>query len=161
LRQAARASLDVVRTEHNWKLFEHEANPGLPGLPSMVGNKEYWKWRLVHLDHLNLLHTQWLDYNSGAIGDDEIEGWKSWAKLILEELQGDRKNAIDKLREHDKTLTGEPTARQLMEFWETSWRLKALFHISELHNWDLFPRGFVRWLLCECNFRELVLREKL
>ena len=50
LRQAARASLDVVRTEHNWKLFEYEVDPGLPELPSQKDDKEYWKWRMVHLD---------------------------------------------------------------------------------------------------------------
>ena len=158
LRQAARASLDVVRTEHNWKLFEYKVDPGLPGLPSWAGNEEYWKWRIVHLDHLNLLHTQWIYWRSGAIGDEEINGWIGWAELLLGELQNDRQQAIKKLT--DKEPAAEPETRKIMQFEETSPRLKALLHISELHNWDLFPHDFVTWLLDKCNFRSLGLSEK-
>jgi hypothetical protein len=159
LRQAARANLDIARTEHNWKLLEYKVDPGLPGLPSWPENEEYWKWRIVHLDHLNLLHTQWIDYNSRAISQEEIRGWIGWARLFLEELQRDRDRAIEELRKKEGPIT-RPTARQIMEFEKTSPRLKALLHISELHNWDLFPPTFVTWLLDECRFSSLGLARK-
>ena len=153
LRQAARASLDMVRTEHNWKLFKHKVDPGLPGLPSRVLNEEYWRWRFVHLDHLSLLHTQWIDYDSGAISSKEIKGWICWAKhLILRELKADREDAEKKL--------GSADTQQIMAYDKTSPRLKALLHISELHNWDVYPHKFVQWLLKECGFGCLKLSRK-
>ncbi len=158
LSQAARASLDVVRTEHNWKLFEYEVDPGLPGLPSLAKDKEYWKWRMTHLDHLSLLHTQWKDREAKAIDDEEINSWMNWAQLLLGEFQKDRQEAITKLR--DKEPGSEPDTRKIMESEETSSRLKALLHISELHNWDIYPCDFVKWLREKCNFESLGLSEK-
>ena len=158
LSQAARASMDGVMIEHNWKLFENETDPGLPGLPSMSTNKEYWRWRMVHLDHVNLLHTRWVDYKDGAITDEEIKGLIGWAQLLLEELQNDRQEAINNWTSEGHT--SEPTTADIMEFEKTSPRLKALLHISELHNWDLFPCNFVQWLRYQCNFRSLGLSEK-
>lgn len=158
LSQAARASLDVVMLEHNWKLFEYKVDPGLPELPSLAGNKDYWKWRMVHLDHLNLLHTRWIYYKSVALGPEEIKALIGWAQLLLGVLQNDRQEATRKLRE--KEPAAEPETREIMEFEGTSPRLKALLHISELHNWDLFPHEFVTWLLDECGFASLGLSEK-
>ena len=159
LRQAARASLDAVRTQHNWELFEHEVDPGLPELPSPAANKEYWKWRMAHLDHLSLLHTQWLDHESGTINDEAIKGWIGWAKLLLKELDRDRQEAIKKWKTI-KRRAAEPQIEDIMEFPGTSLRLKALLHISEPHNWDLFPPKFVAWLLKDCKFSCLGLSPK-
>lgn len=157
--QAVRASLDIVILEHNWKLFEYKVDPGLPELPSLAGNKDYWKWRMVHLDHLNLLHTRWTYYTSVAlVGPEEIKALIGWAQLLLGVLQNDRKEAIRKLKE--KEPAAEPETREIMVFEETSPRLKALLHISELHNWDLLPHKFVSWLLDECEFSSLGLSKK-
>ena len=160
LRLAARASLDEVRTRHNWELFQHRIVPGLPGLPPREGNEEYWNWRMVHLDHLSLLQTQLIAYKSGALNNEDIKAVKRWAFLILEELQRDRHNAISDLREKDKTPTAEPTTSQITGFDGTSPRLRAFLHISELHNWDMYPSSFVTWLLDECRFDSLDLSSK-
>jgi hypothetical protein len=74
--------------------------------------------------------------------------------LLLGELKCDHQEAIDKWK-GVKGDAAEPKARDIMEFEETKPRLKALPHISELHNWDLLPPSFVTWLLDKCGFRSL------
>ncbi len=104
LRQATQSSTDVIRNQHNWNLFTNKVDPGLPGLPSS-DDTEYWKWRMTHLDHLNLLHTQWS--NRPFVGSKaQLQGWVGWAQLLLQVLEEDRKHAI-------MTLEFDPTAKRI------------------------------------------------
>ena len=154
--QLTRANLEMACREHNWKLLELQVDPGLPGLPpNDEAHKEYWKWRIVHLDHLGLLMTQWQGMQSNALSKHEMEAWKGWAGLLRGELERDRSEA---LKGFD---TESPSARQIMEFEGTPERLRSLLHISESHNWDTLPADFVQWLRDECQFRTLVRSAKL
>jgi len=153
--QLTRANLEMACREHNWKLLECQVNPGLPDLPpNDDANKEYWKWRIVHLDHLGLLMTQWQGWRSKALTKDEMEAWQGWAGLLRGELERDRSEALKRLG------TESASARQIMEFDGTPERLRSLLHISESHNWDMLPADFVAWLLGKCRFETLGLTPK-
>ena len=154
--QLTRANLEMACREHNWKMLELQVNPGLPDLPpndEEDKHKEYWKWRIVHLDHLGLLMTQWQGMQSNALSKHEMEAWKGWAGLLRGELERDRAEALKRLGE-------SASARQIMESKDTSERLRSLLHISESHNWDMLPEDFVEWLLDKCQFRTLGLTPK-
>lgn len=153
LYQAARARRDLVRSEHNWKLYEHKINPGLPGLPDPSENEEYWKWRIVHLSHLNLLHTEWLDFKAEATRREDLEGWQKWAILLSQELSGDLNDATERWKQEN--LGKIPELTDLREFRHTSLRLRAMLDISLLHKWDLLPDNFVVWLRDDCGFQFL------
>ena len=153
LNQAARAHLDATRSTHNWQMFANEVEPGLPGLPTIGENREYWKYRMVHLDHLNLLATRWEDYQDNVMSHQQLQGWVRWSRLLLQVLKDDRDYEVQRLGygNSDKHIQ---VTRQLMDFGIHP-RLKALLHITELHGWDLWPAEFVDWLLDVCGYSEL------
>lgn len=155
LRHATNASTNAFILQHDWSLFEKKVDPGLPGLPRMKDDDEYWRWRMIHLDHLKLLNLVWA--NQKVYGKKGVLGWQSWAGLLLEELKKDRARAIEGM---SLAANVKPKPQDLLDYPHISRRLKALLDISYTHNWDVFPAGFVKWLNEECNFTSLDLPYK-
>jgi len=99
---------------------------------------------MVHLDHLNILHTQWMEHTQfKTISDKEIQGWIGWAKLLSTQLKEDSENKINKKENISKVDETKEQVINTSEDRNTHDRLKAFKDIAVKHNWDIFPKDFV------------------
>lgn len=71
------SAFDMINlsNQHNWYLLDH--NDDMPNaLPHWIGlTKKGWAWRILHLNHLNLLTLARDDYKNGLIDDAGFDGW--------------------------------------------------------------------------------------
>ena len=84
-------SLAVLSNEHDWRLLTFHDNdvPNLPiAVPSWRGlTAEQWRWRVLHLEHLNLIRLAWEDRQTGVFTEDEIEEWVVKARFIFQDMR--------------------------------------------------------------------------
>lgn len=75
LEQTSAHSLLSLSNQHNWNLFDrHNKLP--PAHPSWVGlTDDGWAWRVLHLNHLNLLNLAYDDYKKGLMNASDLDGW--------------------------------------------------------------------------------------
>ena len=91
LRQIDTHNLMAFSNQHNWNLLDHQLKEPLPpALPSWKGlNRSGWAWRVLHLDHLNLLFLAYQDRRIGVMDKADLEGWVLKAKYWFGHLQPD------------------------------------------------------------------------
>lgn len=93
VKSVSRHNLAALSNEHNWRLltFRDDVNrpPTLPiALPSWRGlQAEQWRWRVLHLEHLNLIRLAWEDWQTGVFTEHEIEDWVVKAKFIFQDMR--------------------------------------------------------------------------
>lgn len=110
LKSTSRHTLAGLSNEHNWRLltFRDDDNrpPTLPtALPSWRGlGVEEWRWRVLHLEHLNSIRLVWEDLQDGIFSEGEIEEWVAKAKFIFQDM---RSNTAE-------FQTGREQLRQIM-----------------------------------------------
>jgi hypothetical protein len=75
LEQANEYSLTSLSNQQNWDQFDrHDDLPA--ALPSWVGlDNVGWAWRVLHLNHLNLLHLAYQACRRGVMSKRDLEGW--------------------------------------------------------------------------------------
>ena len=80
LEQTSAHSLTSISNQTNWDIFDRrEQMP--PALPSWIGLSDHeWAWRVLHLNHLNLLQLARNDYMHGLMSKSEFDGWQSKAR---------------------------------------------------------------------------------
>jgi hypothetical protein len=80
----SRASLSI---QQNWALFDrHKDLP--PAHPSWVGLTDAgWAWRVLHLNHLNLLLLAYQDYIKGLLDEGDFEAWKQKSRFWFQNLR--------------------------------------------------------------------------
>jgi len=121
-----------LSSQHNWALFEHHEK--LPeALPSWVGLEATgWAWRVLHLNHLNLLLLAYEDRKAGLMPDDQDwEEWKRKANFWFQRLRTDSEDReIHEGRETLKQLL-RPEEGYSKEFCQ--WLVEA----------DIIPRDLV------------------
>jgi hypothetical protein len=75
LRQTSTHNITSLSNRLNWDLFDHRQHLP-PALPSWVGLTDMgWAWRVVHLNHLNLLQLALEDHNRGLLNGHDLEAW--------------------------------------------------------------------------------------
>ena len=82
LEQTSAQILTTASNDHNWRLFEHRDK--LPAfLPSwsVLNTDKKWAWRVLHLNHLNLLQLACQEYKRGLISEAEMISWRDKAKF--------------------------------------------------------------------------------
>lgn len=86
LEQTSATTLTQLSNQNNWDLFDrHGYLP--PALPSWTDlNDSGWAWRVLHLNHLNLLKLAYYDHQKGLSTKQEFEGWKLKAKYFFRNL---------------------------------------------------------------------------
>jgi hypothetical protein len=88
--------------EQNWNLYLHHKELP-PILPSWRGlSDKAWAWRVLHLNHLNLLETAYKDHKLGLIGEEDLNDWKKRAKYWFSHLYSESDDAD--IREGSKML---------------------------------------------------------
>jgi type II secretory pathway pseudopilin PulG len=122
LKQTSTHNLTSLSNQLNWDLFKHREHLP-PVLPSWVGlTDRQWAWRVLLLNHLNLLQEARLDYSRGFINDHELEeGW------------------VLKARHWFRTVWTESTNQEIREGREV---LRQLLRPEEG-----YPREFRQWLV--------------
>ena len=75
LRQASEQQMTEISNKNNWVLFEHRKD--LPNLlPSWADlDDNGWAWRVLCLNHLNLLKAAHQDYQKGVMSKKDHEAW--------------------------------------------------------------------------------------
>ncbi len=78
--------LTRLSNEHNWNLYvhHHQLPPALPAWRGL--SDKGWAWRILHLNHLNLLALAYKDHERGLLRLDEFEGWIRMAKFWFSDL---------------------------------------------------------------------------
>lgn len=95
-KQSGEHSRIGLSIQENWFQFDrYEKLP--PAIPSWKELSDSgWAWRVLHLNHLNLLKMAWKEYSMGLISKDEFDGWVAkteyrfrgfWINSDLGELQ--------------------------------------------------------------------------
>jgi hypothetical protein len=75
LAQTSTHNLTSLSNRLNWDLFDHRQHLP-PVLPSWVGLTDTgWAWRVLHLNHLNLLQLARQDHSRGFLNDHDLEAW--------------------------------------------------------------------------------------
>ena len=87
LEQTSIHNLTDLSNRLNWDLFDRRKYLP-PALPSWVGlNDSRWAWRVLHLNHLNLLQLAYQDRSKGLIREEEFkEGWVLKARFWFRNL---------------------------------------------------------------------------
>ena len=105
LEQTSAYSLTSLSNQMNWDLFDRREH--LPAaLPSWIGlSDKEWAWRVLHLNHLNLLQLARQDCTNGLTSKSEFEGWLLKARYWFQSLWGKNPNPeIQKGRETLKQI---------------------------------------------------------
>ncbi len=99
----SRASLSI---QQNWALFDrHKELP--PAHPSWVGLTDAgWAWRVLHLNHLNLLLLAYQDYTKGLLDEGDFEAWKQKSRFWFQNLRSGNQDP--------ETREGREVLRQLL-----------------------------------------------
>jgi hypothetical protein len=102
LEQTSAHSLTSISNQMNWDLFDrHEHMP--PALPSWIGlSDSEWAWRVLHLNHLNLLQLARHDYMHKLMSKSEFDGWQSKASYWFQNLRVE--NPSSEIQSGRKTL---------------------------------------------------------
>jgi hypothetical protein len=116
-----RRNITEMSNQENWAQFDRREK--LPAaLPSWCElNDIEWAWRVLHLNHLNLLQVAYEGHKSGAMSADELRGWARKARFRFQHLWS--KNLDDEL------IKGREVLGQLLQPEEG------------------YSRDFVRWLV--------------
>jgi hypothetical protein len=104
LRQMSAQKLTEFSRQENWVLFSnHDKLPVF--LRSWQGLGESgWAWRVLLLNHLNLLRLAFKDFNRGSIDKEEFEAWIEKGKFWFERLRNDDDPEISEGRDVLKQL---------------------------------------------------------
>lgn len=123
LKQSSAHSQASLSNQENWSQFDrHERLP--PAIPSWKELTDSgWAWRVIHLNHLNLLKLAHKEFFMSLMDKDEFDGWIQKAKYRFRDFWCD--NSSDEVRE------GREILRQLL--------------IPE----EGFSREFTKWLVDE------------
>jgi hypothetical protein len=99
LQQTSIHHLTDLSNRSNWDLFDRREHLP-PALPSWIGlSDSQWAWRVLHLNHLNLLQLAYQDRNKGLTSQQEFESWvlkarfwfrNLWAEIPTPEFQDGR-----------------------------------------------------------------------
>jgi hypothetical protein len=86
LEQTSGHNLTEMSNQLNWDLFDRREHLP-PVLPCWVGLDDMgWAWRVVLLNHLNLLKLARQDHTGGLMSDRELEGWELKARYWFRSL---------------------------------------------------------------------------
>lgn len=126
-KSASQHSLAALSNEHNWRLLTFQGNsvPTLPcALPSWENlDAEDWKWRVLHLNHLNLFKIIWSDQEDGIFSNPQvIKDWMDKGTYIFSTCT----------RSKDPNIKGRKQLQQLLRKEEG------------------FPDEFYDWLVKNC-----------
>lgn len=117
LQQTSSFNLTTLSNQHNWNLLDRHKNLP-PALPSWKGLTEKgWAWRVLHLNHLNLLKYAYSDHKRKLVSEEEFQFWVMMAKFWFRDLRSD--SSDPELRE------GRERLRELLrpeEGYETEFR---------------------------------------
>jgi hypothetical protein len=80
--------LITLSNQHNWNLFEHREDvPGLlPSWAQLSDTNKGWGWRILLLNHLNLLHLAYQEHSRNLMDRRDFEDWKSKARYWFQSL---------------------------------------------------------------------------
>jgi hypothetical protein len=89
LNQTSSIYLTSLSNQHNWDLLDkHEHLP--PALPSWVGISYTQRaWRVLHLNHLNLIKLAFDNYNADTTKKEELGTWILKARYWFQHLKPD------------------------------------------------------------------------
>ncbi len=94
LKQTTNHIITSLSIEHNWQLFEQRGS--LPALlkswTDLSEENKGWAWRILLLNHLNLLYVAYQDHKNKTINDEELRYWKSRAKYWFAKLSSEEQN---------------------------------------------------------------------
>jgi len=93
VKSTSQHSLAALSNEHNWRLltFQGDSVPTLPcALPSWENlDPEDWKWRVLHLNHLNLFKIVWSDQKDRIFPNmQEVNDWVDKGRFIFSTCTG-------------------------------------------------------------------------
>lgn len=124
-----------LSNEHNWNLYDRRQE--LP--PALIAWKDLsdtgWAWRVLHLNHLNLLWLAYRDHERGLMNESDFESWKRKAKywfsgLAKENTDVDMKEGCRALRPLlEREEAWSPRFRQ----WLLDSRIIPMNVLSENH----------------------------
>ena len=89
LEQVSAHNLTNLSNQQNWELFDRRKHlpPALPSWRDL--SDEGWAWRVLHLNHLNLLQLARQDHKRGLLSEQELEGWVLKARYWFRNLWAD------------------------------------------------------------------------
>jgi hypothetical protein len=121
LEQTSAYNLTNLSNQHNWELFDrHRHLP--PALPAWAGLTDTgWAWRVLHLNHLNLLQLARQEHSRGLMNNRDLDSW------------------ILKARYWFRNLWAEKPAPEIREGREA---LRQLLRPEEG-----YPKEFCQWLV--------------
>lgn len=102
MQQFTAHELTRFSNEHNWNLYvRHGELP--PALPCWRGlSDKGWAWRILHLNHLNLIALAYIDHQRDLLSTKEFEGWTRMAKFWFSDFWSETRDAD--IREGCETL---------------------------------------------------------
>ncbi|MEA1900731.1 MAG: hypothetical protein U9N47_08195 [Thermodesulfobacteriota bacterium] len=107
MEQFSAHELTRFSNEHNWNLYLQRSTlpPALPAWRNL--SDKGWAWRVLHLNHLNLLQVAYTDHKRGLLGQKESDGWILMAKFWFSHLRSESSDVdIDE---------GRKTLRQVLK----------------------------------------------
>jgi len=132
LKQDSDQYLIMLFNQHNWTLFglRKELPPALPSWRDL--SEKAWAWRVLHLNHLNLLQLIYWQKEKNVIADEEFRTWVRMSKFWFTHLrESDRDEDI---REGCKAM------RQILKPEEGySFKFRYWLFVEEIIPSTLFP----------------------
>lgn len=89
LQQTSSFNLTTLSNQQNWHLLDrHKALP--PALPAWVElSEDGWIWRVLHLNHLNLLRCAFYDHKRKILSSQELDFWVRKARFWFRDLRSE------------------------------------------------------------------------
>jgi hypothetical protein len=113
LAQSSAQNLTNLTNQHNWNLFDRRQYlpAALPGWKNL--SDKGWAWRILHLNHLNMLQLIYQEYESGLIKNNKIDSWvlmaRSWFRVLWSDsVEPEIKEGRDILRQLLRPEEGYP-----------------------------------------------------
>lgn len=107
LQHASAFDLISLSNKQNWYLLD--AHNKLPAaLPHWIGLTDTgWAWRILHLNHLNLLKLAYDDYQNGLIDNSRFDGWVKKGRFWFRNLSN-REEGRQRMKELMQPEEGHP-----------------------------------------------------
>jgi hypothetical protein len=123
LKQTSSHNFTGLSNKQNWKLFErYKAHDLAPMLPAWEGlNKTGWSWRILILNHLNLLFEVHQDYKNHIMEKSDYQAWVLKGQYWFQNLRS----------ENSKYQQGREILKKILKPEEG------------------FTEEFINWLICE------------